>query len=635
MLDGNAKKMGMMALAGLLCLAAAACSGQEPLAFCSETRPCAKGWVCNLPTNTCLRPRDVGTPDVGPKVDQGPDTGRPDSGADATQAVDLPADVTSVDSSADSSADSSPDSPLPDSAPPPDMAKKALGALCAAAGECSSGVCQDSVCCNSACAGDCQSCILPGKTGTCSFRPMGAACASPSSCINTATSAEVTTRQCDGKSGTCQVTKSTCTPYKCTSAGAPKCFTSCSAHDQCLAGICDGVYKPGTCPMLNDVCHLDASAAKGGNGSKAKPHLLFADCGAKTTYRAVAPGTYFERVTVAGGVTTVIIAASAPVSVSKGGLPSVKLRGPSGKEPLVVLTKGEAVVSGVELSSIYKNNIELVYMFGAKVKLHSCLLDATRAGGTAKGGVIAKGSSKLTMTDCKVTNAAGYGLNLVDTDATLKMVEVADNGNNGIMLQSSTGGHKLVLDQVTSSKNKGNGVVVAGGVLEANRLVTANNTSTGIGVALVDAKGSTISNLLSVYNSNIGIQSVDKASTTSIKITNATIAFNTGKEVYVPVASKNTLAFRNSIIWDTSGTVNDGGHYTYCDVAGYLIPGTGNKSQDPKFMDPGKTKQDFRLKAGSPCVDTGDPKPAWVTAKDLDGNPRQKGVLDIGAYERQ
>ena len=513
--------------------------------------------------------------------------------------------------------------------------RKPNGQACKAAGECLSGVCQDSVCCDTSCADDCQSCVLSGKKGTCSLKPKGTACSAPSSCTNSATTSEVVTRQCDGKVSWCQVIQSSCTPYKCTSAGTPRCISSCTKNDQCLAGICDRVYKPGTCPKLNDVCYMNATAGTGGNGSKAKPYPLFANCSSKILYRAVAPGTYVERVDFPGGLFAVIIALSAPASVTQGGKPTVKLRGPSQHEALRVLTTSSAYVSGVEFSHSFNNNPELVYVFGGTLVLHNCLLDGTAGGGTSKGGIIAKSTSTVAMTDCKVSNTAGYGLNLVDSDATLQLVDVNNNGSNGIMLQSSSGTHKLTLDQVTSSANAGNGVVVLGGVLDADRLITRGNTSTGMGLALLNAPGSTISNLLSVYNSGHGIQSNESSSTSNVVITNATIAFNSGKEVYVPVASKNTLKFRNSIIWDTSGTVADGGHYIYSDVASYLYPGTGNKSQDPKFEDPSKAKMDFRLKAGSPCINAGNPTPAWVTTKDLDGNPRQKGALDMGAYEKQ
>ena len=599
----------IVSLVFCMAIAASGCS-EDLIPLCDKDHPCPQGMICELATSSCIfEAKDQGGPDAAP--DRGTDS-RPDRGVDKT--TDL------ID----------PDMDTVDSYP----AQKQNGQTCKAAGECLSGVCQDSVCCDTSCAGDCQSCVLAGKTGTCSLKPKGTACSTPSSCTNSASSSEVAIHQCDGKVASCQVTLSTCTPYKCTSSGTPQCISSCSKNDQCLAGICDRVYKPGTCPKLKDVCYLNASASAGGSGSKAQPHAKFSSCGTQKMYRAVAPGTFAETVYVATGASSVIIAMSAPASVTQGGKPTVKLRGVSAKEAFVILTSGKAYVDGVEFSSSF-NNPELLYVFGGSMVLRNCLLDGTAGGGTSKGGIIAKGTSMVAMTDCEISNTKGYGLNLVDSTASLSLVEVTNNGNNGIMLQSTIGTHKLTLDQVKSSYNQGNGVVVAGGVLDADRLVTAGNSSSGIGVALLDASGSTISNFLSVYNV-IGIQSLDKvAGTSNTVITNATIAYNSGKEVWVPAASKNTLAISSSIIWDSSGSVNDGGQYAYSDVAGYLIPGGGNKSQDPQFVAPSKTKMDFRLKAGSPCINAGNPKPVWVTTKDLDGSPRQKGILDMGAYEKQ
>ncbi len=59
--------------------------------------------------------------------------------------------------------------------------------------------------------------------------------------------------------------------------------------------------------------------------------------------------------------------------------------------------------------------------------------------------------------------------------------------------------------------------------------------------------------------------------------------------------------------------------------------GTGNIVVDPLFAD--AEDGDFRLLAGSPCLDAGD-NAAVSGATDLAGNPRvQNGTVDMGAYE--
>ncbi len=64
--------------------------------------------------------------------------------------------------------------------------------------------------------------------------------------------------------------------------------------------------------------------------------------------------------------------------------------------------------------------------------------------------------------------------------------------------------------------------------------------------------------------------------------------------------------------------------------------GTGNIDADPQFVD--AANGDFRLKAGSPSINTGDPASttATVSATDLDGNQRvAENRIDMGAYEFQ
>ena len=77
---------------------------------------------------------------------------------------------------------------------------------------------------------------------------------------------------------------------------------------------------------------------------------------------------------------------------------------------------------------------------------------------------------------------------------------------------------------------------------------------------------------------------------------------------------------------------------TYSNVRGGW-PGTGNVDADPLFA--GGGSRPYSLRAGSPCVDSGDPAFASVPcAKDLigacrvwDGNGDAVARVDMGAYE--
>jgi hypothetical protein len=85
------------------------------------------------------------------------------------------------------------------------------------------------------------------------------------------------------------------------------------------------------------------------------------------------------------------------------------------------------------------------------------------------------------------------------------------------------------------------------------------------------------------------------------------------------------------VYYNTAPTSNN----TYCSTASYCCTpdpgGVGNITNAPMFVD--TNAGNYRLQAGSPCVNAGD-NASVQGAFDLDGNPRiQNGVVDMGAYE--
>ena len=111
---------------------------------------------------------------------------------------------------------------------------------------------------------------------------------------------------------------------------------------------------------------------------------------------------------------------------------------------------------------------------------------------------------------------------------------------------------------------------------------------------------------------------------------------------------------RNCIFWGDvpNEVVGSGANAEYSNVQGGFT-GTGNIDADPLFVDPdgadniaGNLDDDFRLQAGSPCIDAADGDAA--SAFDLDGNARADDpatvpntgagtpdFADMGAYEYQ
>jgi parallel beta-helix repeat protein len=93
------------------------------------------------------------------------------------------------------------------------------------------------------------------------------------------------------------------------------------------------------------------------------------------------------------------------------------------------------------------------------------------------------------------------------------------------------------------------------------------------------------------------------------------------------------VQLRNNIIWGNSGgeIYGEDIYIDHCDINdNYWVFGS-NIMQDPLFVNP--AGNDFHLKPGSPCIDTGTSDLAPLT--DIDGILRPQGCkFDMGAYER-
>ncbi|MHC4320402.1 MAG: right-handed parallel beta-helix repeat-containing protein, partial [Planctomycetota bacterium] len=230
------------------------------------------------------------------------------------------------------------------------------------------------------------------------------------------------------------------------------------------------------------------------------------------------------------------------------------------------------------------------------------------------------------LADCTFTDntaaRTGGGAFLQDLDATvvdcmIRYNTVPADSDLGWGGGLQTSGVTLVVNSVIS----GNSVPVAGG-----GIFVGNNDE------------------LTVVNCSIGGNHADD-----------------GGGVYL--SSGATAAIQNSIVWGNTavGEVGEPAQIfiedadptyvslDYSDVQGLTgdLGGTGNIDADPMFADP--DNGDFRLSAGSPCIDAGDNTavPGDI-ATDLAGNPRfvddpdtvdtgdgDPPIVDMGAYEFQ
>ncbi len=167
----------------------------------------------------------------------------------------------------------------------------------------------------------------------------------------------------------------------------------------------------------------------------------------------------------------------------------------------------------------------------------------------------------------------------------------------------------------------------------------------------------------SAINDNSAVQTGGAiyCSESNSTVANCTLAENSalnGNALALACGSSNepyptTVQIISSILWDgDSGILKDNGstiNITYSDITdGWQ--GTGNINADPCFVQPGYwdpngtpadsnddfwVEGDYRLLAGSPCINTGDPNHVPQPNEiDLDGLSRIiGGRIDMGAYE--
>ncbi len=214
--------------------------------------------------------------------------------------------------------------------------------------------------------------------------------------------------------------------------------------------------------------------------------------------------------------------------------------------------------------------------------------------------------------------------NVADTAAGLVIFGTTVVRNNIIRGNRAVGAH-----------GGGGGLTMYGGMVVDN--IIANNT------ALVGAyaKGGGVlwrTNSLDrlLHNTIVGNQA--PTGSAMADVTTGTVAGNivvgpAGASL-VSCAPTAQMSFAVNDVYNGTGSVYEG-------CGGELTGWAGNISADPLFVAPAASPPDYRLRAGSPAVDAGDPGlTVLLPATDLAGSPRitdgngdGSAVVDMGAYE--
>lgn len=215
---------------------------------------------------------------------------------------------------------------------------------------------------------------------------------------------------------------------------------------------------------------------------------------------------------------------------------------------------------------------------------------------------------------------------------------VSDNGSGGgFAIDAGTVSNCVVF----ANQARGGGGIMANGGLVTDCLVYGNATGKGGGAnggGGVSVSGGTLRNTL-VYghthaNTGAGINGTGTLINCTVVDNTNTTATVGGGIVLTGGSAVNVVAARNFRSGGTADDVRvaDVSRYTYS-CAPELTSGTGNITGTPHFRNP--SLRDYSLLSDSPGINVGLYQSWMDTATDLAGNPRLKGVVDMGAYEVQ
>jgi predicted outer membrane repeat protein len=205
------------------------------------------------------------------------------------------------------------------------------------------------------------------------------------------------------------------------------------------------------------------------------------------------------------------------------------------------------------------------------------------------------------------------------------------------------------------SDNDGGALYVsASGGPVFDRCVFRGNTAVYDGGVMYNASSSSpsMSNCLLAGNSAYSGGAISNKSAGMALLVNCTMALNSAVGAGGIFNDGGDCSLVNCIVWDNINSTQifppGSADISYSCVQNYSGAGIGNTAEAPLFVDPngpdgtaGTEDDDFRIGAGSPCVDTADNAsvPVGVTV-DLEGRPRMvdagcggSPVVDMGAYE--
>ncbi|MBI4559322.1 MAG: FG-GAP repeat protein [Candidatus Hydrogenedentes bacterium] len=324
-------------------------------------------------------------------------------------------------------------------------------------------------------------------------------------------------------------------------------------------------------------------------------------------------------------------------SVAFGGTPAVHVvTGASDS-----LLDGFSILHG-DARQLAQSGGGVVCFEGANTTLVNCVIANNQA--TTGGAVAYSDAPSALFILCSFignsADSAGGAIDLFRSNATFKDCVIFNNTTTELagglrQLAGSLDIQDCSFRSNSATTGSAGAIYYDGPSLLIKDCIFEDNLSLDPSAAITNANGrSNIVNCLFVGNQiTQGSGTVQNVATLDARITNCTFADNPAGGISSLDAVTNVT---NCILWGNGPTNimslgSPDPTVTFSDIEGGHV-GTGNINLDPLFSDP--SQRDYRLKASSPCIDTGTLQGA--PTDDLGGIARPQGEgVDMGAVELQ
>jgi hypothetical protein len=443
---------------------------------------------------------------------------------------------------------------------------------------------------------------------------------------------------------------------------SPRCETSvCMLDSHC----CDSVWDSVCADLAFLFCAICTTPQ--GSGTAADPYCsiqLAIGHAVDTDEIVVAPGTYFETINF-NGKSIVLRSSDGPdVTIINAG-------GEQVTGSVVTCDSGESAESVLEGFTITGGTGTVVcslpgcetrgggmYNLASSPTVTNCTFSMNSA--NSYGGGMFNSAGNPTVTNCTFHwNSSSTGGGMFNSAGNPTVINCTFSSNSAT---SGSGGgmfNSAGSPTVINCTFKGNIVANGGGGMAnssssptvTNCTFGGNNAANGGGGGMANSNSNPTVTNCTFGGNNAGDDGGGMANSNSNPtVINCTFGGNNAGDDGGGMYNANSQispTVVNCILWGNSPD-EFGGSGTptviYSNVQGGFA-GTGNIDADPLFVDP--DNDDFRLQAGSLCIDAGDNTavPEDITT-DLDGNPRfleipetpdtgngTLPIVDMGAYE--